>query len=173
MGYSGVRTESQQNHFHSSEILPTRGTTFLRRRPLRINKINDLLHVHQRKVLKMGEEDEQLVAGIDGDGVSKTLTSVSACATVKADSSSITCQDVTEQNLSHINDLAVVAVPSDSIGLSNAGKRRRRDSTGWLGREDSNLGIPSFYLIEWVRIFGCLGRRPTGDRSAASRLRLR
>jgi hypothetical protein len=55
MGHSVVRTESQQNHFHSSEISPKRGTTFSRQRQFTSNKINELIHVRQRKVLKMGE----------------------------------------------------------------------------------------------------------------------
>jgi hypothetical protein len=54
MGHSVVRTESQQNHFHSSEISPKRGTTFSRQRQFTSNKINELIHVRQRKVLKMG-----------------------------------------------------------------------------------------------------------------------
>jgi hypothetical protein len=49
-----VRTESGQNHFHSSEISPKRGTTFSRQRQFMSNKINGLIHVRQRKVLKMG-----------------------------------------------------------------------------------------------------------------------
>src|SRR5262245_37181933 len=53
MGHSVVRTESQQNHLHSSEISPKRGTTFLRQRQFTSNKINELIHVRQRKVLKM------------------------------------------------------------------------------------------------------------------------
>src|SRR5262245_43622822 len=54
MGHSVVRTESGQNHFHSSEISPKRGTTFSRQRQFTSNKINELIHVRQRKVLKMG-----------------------------------------------------------------------------------------------------------------------
>src|SRR6516164_5379181 len=54
MGHSVVRTESGQNHFHSSEISPKRGTTFSRRRQFTSNKINELIHVRQRIVLKMG-----------------------------------------------------------------------------------------------------------------------
>src|SRR5215467_2260744 len=54
MGHSVVRTESGQNHFHSSEISPKRGTTFSRQRQFTSNKINELIHVRQRIVLKMG-----------------------------------------------------------------------------------------------------------------------
>src|SRR5215831_13975485 len=54
MGHSVVRTESRQNHFHSSEISPKRGTTFSRQRQFTSNKINELIHVRQRIVLKMG-----------------------------------------------------------------------------------------------------------------------
>ena len=54
MGHSVVRTESQQNHFQSSEISPKRGTTFSRQRQFTSNKINELIHVRQRIVLKMG-----------------------------------------------------------------------------------------------------------------------
>src|SRR5215831_3406158 len=55
MGHSVVRTESRQNHFHSSEISPKRGTTFSRQRQFTSNKINELIHVRQRIVLKMGQ----------------------------------------------------------------------------------------------------------------------
>src|SRR5262249_30400862 len=55
MGHSVVRTESGQNHFHSSEISPKRGTTFSRQRQFTSNKINELIHVRQRIVLKMGQ----------------------------------------------------------------------------------------------------------------------
>src|SRR5215470_1904075 len=54
MGHSVVRTESGPNHFHSSEISPKRGTTFSRQRQFTSNKINELIHVRQRIVLKMG-----------------------------------------------------------------------------------------------------------------------
>src|SRR6516165_10271906 len=54
MGHSVVRTESRQNHFHSSEISPKRGTTFSRQRQFTSNKINELIYVRQRIVLKMG-----------------------------------------------------------------------------------------------------------------------
>src|SRR5262249_4317915 len=54
MGHSVVRTESRQNHFHSSQISPKRGTTFSRQRQFTSNKINELIHVRQRIVLKMG-----------------------------------------------------------------------------------------------------------------------
>src|SRR5215471_1654605 len=55
MGHSVVRTESGQNHFHSSEISPKRGTTFSRQRQFTSNKINELIHVRQRIVLKMSQ----------------------------------------------------------------------------------------------------------------------
>src|SRR6516165_8726629 len=60
MGHSVVRTESGQNHFHSSEISPKRGTTFSRQRQFTSNKINELTHVRQRIVLKMGQEHRNI-----------------------------------------------------------------------------------------------------------------
>src|SRR5215475_8067291 len=84
MGHSVVRTESRQNHFHSSEISPKRGTTFSRQRQFTSNKINELIHVRQRKVLKMGQGRASRDAGRSPAHVWRVDRGASAVAALAA-----------------------------------------------------------------------------------------
>src|SRR5262245_44316201 len=84
MGHSVVRTESRQNHFHSSEISPKHGTTLYHQRQFTSHKIHELIHVRQRIVLKMGHKRAfplQPGARLPVHGGDHSVLSRAVCAT--------------------------------------------------------------------------------------------